>query len=242
METALSLAAALGLAAVHLSAGRLRFLGGVPRSIWLSAAGGISVAYVFIHLLPELGAGHETLSEHPIPWFPPAAEHPIYVIALVGLVVFYGMERAAVTARRRRAADEGGWGVFALHLATFAVYNGIVGYLLVHREHEGPAGLALYFFAMALHFLVNDYGLREHYPRRYHRFGRWALAAMPLLGWALGLHTRIREPVLAALFAFLAGGIVLNVLKEELPEERESRFGAFLLGAALYAALLFTLG
>jgi hypothetical protein len=30
----------------------------------------------------------------------------------------------------------------------------------------------------------------------------------------------------------------MNVLKEELPEERESRFWAFALGAALYTMLL----
>ncbi len=40
------------------------------------------------------------------------------------------------------------------------------------------------------------------------------------------------------LTAFLAGGIILNVLKEELPEERESRFGAFFVGSLLYSVLL----
>lgn len=40
------------------------------------------------------------------------------------------------------------------------------------------------------------------------------------------------------LTAFLAGGVVLNVLKEELPEERESSFGAFAVGATLYAAIV----
>jgi hypothetical protein len=40
------------------------------------------------------------------------------------------------------------------------------------------------------------------------------------------------------LFAFLAGGIVLNVIKEELPEERESRFPAFVVGTGGYAVLL----
>jgi hypothetical protein len=33
-------------------------------------------------------------------------------------------------------------------------------------------------------------------------------------------------------------GVLLNVLKEELPAERKSRFWAFGLGAALYAAFL----
>jgi hypothetical protein len=53
--------------------------------------------------------------------------------------------------------------------------------------------------------------------------------------------TPVPELVLALLFAFLAGGVVLNVLKEELPDERESRFWPFLAGAGAYAALLLAL-
>jgi hypothetical protein len=43
---------------------------------------------------------------------------------------------------------------------------------------------------------------------------------------------------LIALTAFVGGSVILNVLKEELPEDRQSRFGAFLVGAAAYSALL----
>jgi hypothetical protein len=46
---------------VHAIGGRLRFLDVIPRSTWLSLAGGISVAYVFVHLLPELAAGPRAL-------------------------------------------------------------------------------------------------------------------------------------------------------------------------------------
>ncbi len=45
---------------------------------------------------------------------------------------------------------------------------------------------------------------------------------------------------IAALTAFLGGGVVLNVLKEEVPSERQSRFWAFAPGAVGYAALLLT--
>ncbi len=44
--------------------------------------------------------------------------------------------------------------------------------------------------------------------------------------------------MIAVLIAFLAGGIIRNVLKEEVPEERESRFSAFAVGATAYAAIL----
>lgn len=45
-----------------------------------------------------------------------------------------------------------------------------------------------------------------------------------------------RQPV-----AFLSGGVILNVLKEELPEERASRFWAFALGGVAYAVILLAL-
>ena len=52
-----------GLAVIHLFAARLRFLDVFPRSRWLSAAGGIAVAYVFVHLLPDLAEEQETIRE-----------------------------------------------------------------------------------------------------------------------------------------------------------------------------------
>jgi hypothetical protein len=95
-----------------------------------------------------------------------------------------------------------------------------------------------FFFAMALHFVVNDHGLREDHKESYDRVGRWILAAAIIVGWVIGQGTEIHEAAIAVLFAFLAGGVILNVLKEELPDERQSKFWAFALGAAIYAALL----
>ena len=230
-------------AVVHVLGPRLRFLAVTPRSIWLSLAGGVSVAYVFVHLLPELAEYQET--------FDTAAEarnllagleaHS-YLIALIGLATFYGLDRLArQSTRDQRVAGEEARpsdGVFWIHLGSFAIYNLLIGYLLVHREDSDLRGLIIYAVAMALHFLVNDQGLREHHGKAYDRVGRWPLAAAPIAGFLLGIGTTVSPVLLSALFAFLGGGIVLNVLKEELPEDRESRFWAFALGAGGYAALL----
>jgi zinc transporter ZupT len=235
---------ALGFVAVHILGGRLGFLRVVPRSAWLSFAGGVSVAYVFVHLLPEL-AEHQSTFERGVgraEGLLAAIEAHVYLMALIGLAAFYGLERlarrSALAAHRaggeRRASD----GVFWVHLGAFAVYNLLIGYLLVHRDETDARGLLIYAVALGLHFVVNDQGLREHHGRAYDAKGRWLLAAAPLAGWALGLAITVSLLLLAALFAFLAGGVVLNVLKEELPEDRESRFPAFAAGAAAYAALL----
>lgn len=235
----LSLLLVAALAAVHLFSGRMRFLSASPRSRWLSAAGGVSVAYVFVHLLPDLAEEQETVREAVGEGFS-FIEYHVYLVAMVGLVAFYGLERAAKLSRRRGRAtgDAAGPGVFWLHVGSFGLYNALIGYLLLHREEPGLWSLVLFAFAMGVHFVVNDFGLREDHKGAYDRAGRWVLAAAVLAGWAVGLLSEISEAALAVLFAFLAGGVVMNVLKEELPEERESRFWAFALGAALYAAVL----
>lgn len=235
MEQTFSLAAALVFAIVHLFAGRLRFLEKIPRSRWLSAAGGVAVAYVFLHLLPEVGRGGEALQAHL-----PFVEERAYLVALVGLATFYGLEQEA---RKARSAGKGGADgtparMFWIHTASFALYNLIIGYLLLHREESGLGSLLWYAVAMALHFVVNDVGLREHHKERYRARGRWILAGAVLAGWGLGAVVAVPGALVTALFAFLAGGVVLNVLKEELPEERKSRYWAFVLGAGGYAALL----
>ncbi len=223
-------------AAVHLGIGALVFLRRTPRSRWLSGAGGVAVSYVFLHVLPELASHRETFAEH-LGVSDRAAESLVYSVALAGLVVFYGLER---TLRRSRgkARRMPGAGVFWLHIGSFGLYNGIIGYLLLHREQSGLFSLVIYGIAMALHFVTNDFGLREDHQERYDRIARWLLAGAVIGGWLLGIVATLPEIAIALLFAFLAGGVVLNVLKEELPEERQSRFLPFLLGAAAYAALL----
>lgn len=242
-----------GLMLIHVFAGKLRFLQGIPRSRWLSGAGGISVAYVFMHIFPEIKEAQERISEGGgLELF---AESHAYLIALLGLVLFYGLERVVKSAKKARGHDsakgeependEGetttGMGVFWLHIASFSLYNALIGYLLVHREEENKRGLLLFFIAMALHFLVNDFGLRQDHKKTYQRIGRWALAVAILAGWLIGLATDVNRMVVDVLFSFIAGGIILNVLKEELPEERQSRFAPFLAGVVIYTFLLLLL-
>ncbi len=168
MTSYLPLLLALGLMLVHLFIGRLRFLDVVPRSRWLSLAGGVSIAYVFIHILPELSAFQEKLKLTDNLGTALLDRH-VYLLALAGLVVFYGLERAALLSRLREQSagrkDATSVSVFWLHIGSFAAYNALIGYLLLHREEPGTGSLLLFFFAMALHFVINDFGLRQHHQR-----------------------------------------------------------------------------
>lgn len=234
-----TLVAALVLALTHVFAGKMRFLRAIPRSVWLSAASGISVAYVFLHLLPDLIARQDGLRRALGDMGGVLNREPVFVVTLAGLATFYGLERMAKLARKPDAGeDECDMPVFWIHIVSFAFYNALVGYLLPGVEGRGEVPLRFFTLAIAMHFLVNDYGLRDHFRQAYDRTGRWIVAAAVLVGWAIGTWTTMSPLVTTPLVAFLAGGVILNVLKEELPEHRKSRFSAFLLGMVAYSALI----
>lgn len=232
---------ALAFCAVHLYVGKLRWLERTPRSRWLSFAGGVAVGYVFLHILPELGA-HAGAFERATGFDAPFAEALVYTLSLFGLALFYGLERALAVSKGERSASEGRvrphHPIFWLHIGASALLIAVIAYLLNHREDPTAAGLALYFAAMVLHFVTADFGTRADHPEIYDARGRWVLSAATMGGWALGLFVELPRIALGCLFAFVAGGIVLLVLKEELPEERRSYFLPFLGGAGLYAVLV----
>lgn len=234
------LLALLGLIIVHLFGAQIKFLAGTPRSAWLSAAGGISVTYVFLHLLPELAKGQKAIKEVVSGTLALLDQHA-YLIALAGLIAFYGLERLAKESHSEHKADTyeetPDRAIFWLHIASFSIYNVLIGYLLAN-DFDTLRPLVLLFIAMALHFVVADFALSEQFKKTYHRIGRWLLAGAITLGALIGWFFEIPEVATSALVAVLAGGVILNVLKEELPEERRSRFLPFLGGAAAYAALL----
>lgn len=243
MSPLYSLVAALLLASVHIFSNALRLLDGVPRNRFLSIAGGMAVAFVILQLLPGISAGQRAIAEampSPLGFL----ERHVYVLVLVSLLTFYALERVAKSSRREQRAagrtDATTPAVFWLHMITFAVMNVLIGYLLI-RRHDTLQALALFFVAMLLKFIVNDHGLHEDHKTAYDRLGRWILAGAVLLGWLVGFRFDPPAVTPAMLQAFLAGAVLLNVFKEELPAERQSRLWAFALGAVSYAVLLLAL-
>lgn len=225
MALQLSLLAVISL--IHVLASRMRFLHGIPRSIWLSIAGGASVAYIFLHLIPELIEARESFQmfDH---------ELSVFFIALAGLCFIYGMEKLA---KRRRSA--GTDRIFWVHIISYSMYNFIIGHLMINKAEEGLIPVLLFFIAMALHFIVDDYGLLYHHKEKYLHTGRWLISGAILSGGIAAMFFDVSEQVIYGGMAFISGGIIMNVLKEELPENRKSRYWAFLLGAGLYSTLLF---
>ncbi|HWH28340.1 MAG TPA: hypothetical protein VNU26_05155 [Mycobacteriales bacterium] len=230
------------LAALHVLAPRLRTLPFVPEAVTGSFAGGLAVAYVFLHLLPELVEGNEALGEAlgDTVEHTPLLELSIFLVALAGFTVFYGLERLADRHHPRSAGDGRGSGaVYGVHVGAFLLYNGLITYTLALRVRTGLVFALLFVVAIGLHFVLTDRGLHEHYGERFTRSGRFLLVGGLVAGWLAGaVAAPTSALVVALLTALLAGSVLLNVFKEELPDPRRSSFPWFLVGLALYAVLL----
>ena len=225
--------------------GRVRLGSSVHRRRWLSAAGGSAVAYVFVDLLPEMQRMQERFLAASTGRAFPFPAYRVYSSALVGFVLFYALEHVAAASRPGRG--EGGSLeerpiVYWVQIAGFAVYCGLMGYLL--REDAATRALSIvpYGFAMFCHFWIVDHALRKEHGAAYDRSGRWIVAAGIVAGWiAAGLELA-SDLILPTVMGFIAGGVVLNSVKGELPEDGEARMVPFVAGAFGYGLLLLAIG
>lgn len=241
-----SLVGCLVLATAIVYMGQLDFLGRSPRHHWLSLASGVTVGYVFLGLLPKLITGDAKV-EHEATGVLALVEDHVLLLAMFGLVAFYGMALAAQASRRAARErvsgdDEAHAGTFWPTVALHALYLVFIGYLVEGTFKKDVVAAVVLVGALTIHFATTDFGMRRYHSDELARYGRWVLAAALLAGWAIALVTKVDPVVVAAASAFVAGTILINVLNDELPDEREARFLPFAAGALASALLFATIG
>lgn len=234
MEAILITVLLLLLTAVHLVADRFPLLGVVGRDRWLSAAAGVSTVYVFTYLLPKLFHWTEDTDSVDV--------QLLLSLVFVGLTVFFAIERIGQITKgdeSHTAIENLNHPMFWLHMIAFGCYNFVIGYTLVSGAIiEGRIPFTV---AMALHLFANDEGLRRHHRTSYHRWGRWVLAGAILGGGVGAVVTTGSSFALPVSLAILAGGIMFNAIKEELPSDEKSSLLGFVGGAVLFLVLMWIL-
>ena len=204
-----------------------------------SFGAGIAVAYVFVRVMPELHDARHVFTtgiSRPLPY----AGMGVYFLALIGFLVFYGLDHLRRQWRSTGQRNKGD-GSFRLHVGAFAVYGGLVSYQLPEVVGESKLSIALYAVAMSFHFLGVSRHLREENELLYQRVGRWVLAAACAAGWVLSLLFSLPSYVLALTVAFVSGAVIVNSSIMELPSEQDGRFVPFLAGGLLYGLALIPL-
>jgi hypothetical protein len=203
---------------------------------WISIAAGVSVATIFVDLLPEISENQATFLQHKDETFALFPEQAVYLAALLGFVLFYGLE--FMVAKSGSSEGEASDSFFFAQIAAFSTYCSLIAYLLVHNIWGGLAALVLYSLAMAFHLLLVDHSLARERPGLYERYGRWILALAVMGGWTAGMLVSIPDRWLARIIGFISGGVIINSLVVELPEGRGGRFWYFAASTLAYSVLL----
>lgn len=247
VRIAATFAAALFLAFVHHWALYLHLHEGEGRKYWFSLADGVSITYIFLQLLPEIGhfiAAPPTPGERPyvldLPGGEPVVgwlEHNPFFPLLIGFTLFYGLEKWIEHSSPDLREDQVNLSVhFWAHIVGLTLYKILLGYLLTRTG--GWVSLLVFLGAMGLHFLVMDVHLLEMHKRAYTLFGRWVLIAAFTSGWLLGVLVDITPALLAMLMSFVAGSAVLMIIQDEFSDDHPTYFPAFLGSVAVYSLLM----
>ena len=203
-----------------------------------SFSGGVAVAYVFLHMLPNLVEYNKPMGKYLLThqWLTPFTELSIYVVALLGFIVYYGFD---LLAERQQIKKHNDGLVYMLHLGMFCLYNFLITYTMSLRAQDSTTATCLFTLSMALHFLLTDRKFSRIYPKPFTHLGRYLLCGALFVGWFCSvIFDPVNVLVSAFMVAFLSGSVLLNVFREELPSTEIIHYFWFTLGSILIAGIL----
>lgn len=156
------------------------------------------------------------------------------MIALCGFLFFFIVDRSKTLVWKNTS--------FWLSVSSYALFNFFIGYAIAYKDDPSIQPLGLFTFAMALHYFTNDFTLMRENAQGYEAYGKWILIGSLTLGWALGNWFIISDAAIALVNAFIAGGVIVNVTKHELPADNPNSTETFLFGSAFYTTVLLSIG
>jgi len=216
---------ALMFSAIHITSERLHGFLYKTEEMAASFGGGMAIAYVFMHLLPELEKGNQVLGVG------------VNFITLVGFLIFYGIQRIAWKSKLQGHQTSNL--IFYLKLGFACLYNGLLIYAIPEQFDQSWPFLILYLVAMSLHLISADHSLREEHSRQFNSWGRYVLVAAIIAALLIDIFTEpANELISDVLTAILAGSLMFNIFKEELPSPENSSFRWFISGVVFYLVLL----
>ena len=215
----------------------LRVFANHERSL-LSFSAGVAVGYVFVRVMPDLEGARRDFVKWTI--LPKVFDGMfVYFFALIGVLFFYCLDHFSKQARLAASAAGRSTPDFDITFIGWAGYVGLISYLLMSRS--SPASLATYAIAMAAQFLNFEHWFGIELGDGYQRRGRFLLAAAAPIGWGLSLAFDLPRGALALMLAFLSGGVIVNAMFVELPDDKDGRLWPFVTGSVLSAMLLIPL-
>ena len=195
--------------------------------IAISFGGGMAITYVFLHLLPELEKGDVSLGQF-----------SIHIVTLIGFLLFYSAQHW-IWSQTKDDSQKHHRRAFWLQMIFVSSYNFLLIYSIPEQFEQSIPFAFIYILAMSLHLLSTDYHLSERYHQLFKHQGRFVLMAAITCGLVTDLWAEAANRTFSnTLTALLAGFLMFNIFKEEIPDHKDTRFFWFICGVVVYILLL----
>jgi hypothetical protein len=206
-----------------------------------SFSSGLAVAYVMIILIPEYQVfnGQVTFG-----WL------NAYKLSLFGLIAYKGIQHYCLLLAKKNTKAMGEWGFvksrqeekllgFRVSTSVFAVYASLILLTLPYQlgHLHGPADKLLYLFTFAMHLGFSVLGLFEENESHYRKLVPPVVFAVLSASLVLTLFNVLPTALLLGCLSVLAGIILYNVFKNELPSAENSSFAWFAIGVILFVSV-----
>lgn len=216
------------LALVHFFSDKFEQWFESRRTGFLSFSAGISTAYLFLVLLPDLYSGVQVLNSS------------IFLLVLIGFTLFHLTEKfvyhhTVPIADLKHQLKE-------VHGITLFIYHVLLGLLLAELTQQNVLGGFLLFIPVFFHTAISTVSLEQlHDKVKYHLPARILLSISTLAGVYIASQITIHVIITMALLALVGGALFFIIIREYIPPEREGNARMYVLAIVVYTVLVFIL-
>jgi zinc transporter ZupT len=215
---ALGLGLLLGI--IHFYSEKLTPPEGTKRYRVISFAAGISIAYLFLNLLPHTYEAAAHLKNF------------VFVFLLLGFVLFHLAEKLIYkhTDQEKLARE-----LKEVHSVSFFLYHFTIGIVLYDKVLTSRLEGILFFIPIGLHAALSTASLSQiHGEIRESLVTKILLSLSTILGMTFALFVPIPNILDNILVSMIAGILLYIIVKEFLPEKDKGQPLFFLLGLLLF--------
>jgi len=188
----------------------------------MSFAGGISIAYILLSLLPELYQGVEHLN------------NLLFLFILLGFTIIHLVEKYLYKHEKKKQLRKN---LNEVHKISILIYQIILGTLLVGFLSKSLIDGILFFIPTGFHTLIGSTSLLELHSE-INKIERLLLYSSTLIGVLIALFFNLGIVITHILLAIISGALLYMVIRESLPRGSKGAPTYFVEGTLIYTIVI----
>lgn len=193
-----------------------------------SFASGITIAYIFLQLFPELTTAIPMLGDI------------VFLPVLCGVATIHLIEKQIYI--HEKSADALRKDFKELHTGILLLYHLVIGILLFQLLQGDLVRGTLFILPILFHIAISSLSLSELHEDILHpHLVHASVSLAPLMGIAIARFISISQALFYTLLGFVTGILLYTTLRDSLPQKDKGAVLAFVTGTLAYSSIILVL-